>query len=122
MKLSNFLVRKYRIKELSEMETRKVLSGLCYFSIFFAGFLFPLVVMFASGDAVTKRHAKKALVSHLIPLILLPVLIFAIFNDISLGQDQIPVFTLITAGFMVLLSVIVVIWNVIKGVKVFIQE
>lgn len=104
------------------METRKVLSGLCYFSIFFAGFLFPLVVMFASGDAVTKSHAKKALVSHLIPLILLPVLIFAIFNDISLGQDQIPVFTLITAGFMVLLSVIVVIWNVIKGVKVFIQE
>jgi Domain of unknown function (DUF4870) len=104
------------------METRKVLSGLCYFSIFFAGFLFPLVVMFASGDPVTKSHAKKALVSHLIPLILIPVLIFAIFNDISLGQDQIPIFTLITAGVMVLISVIVAIWNVIKGVKVFIQE
>lgn len=104
------------------METRKVLSGLCYFSIFFAGFIFPLVVMFASGDAITKSHAKKALISHLIPLILIPVLIFAIFNDISLGQDQIPVFTLITAGIMVLLSVIVAIWNVIKGVKVFIQE
>lgn len=104
------------------METRKVLSGLCYFSIFFAGFLFPLVVMFASSDPITKSHAKKALVSHLIPLILIPVLIFAIFNDVSLGQDQIPVFTLITAGVMVLLSVIVAIWNVIKGVKVFIQE
>lgn len=105
------------------MDTRKVLSGLCYFSIFFAGILFPLVVMLASGDDVTKSHAKKALLSHLIPLIPVPLLIFAIFNDINaINNGAIPVFTLVSAGIMVLVSLIVTIWNVIKGVKALITE
>nr|WP_263324876.1 DUF4870 domain-containing protein [Neobacillus sp. Marseille-Q6967] len=104
------------------METRKVLSGLCYFSVFFAGFLFPLVVMLASGDDMTKRHAKSALLSHLIPLIPLPVMIIALINEISNNPDQVPVFTIGTAIVMVIISIIVVIWNVIKGVKVFVQE
>jgi hypothetical protein len=105
------------------MDTRKVLSGLCYFSIFFAGILFPLVVMFASGDDVTKSHAKKAFFSHLIPLIPVPLLIFALFTDLNtINNDGIPVFTLISAGIMVLLSLIVTIWNVIKGVKALMTE
>jgi hypothetical protein len=105
------------------MDTRKVLSGLCYFSIFFAGILFPLVVMFASGDEVTKSHAKKAFLSHLIPLIPVPLLIFALFTDLNtINSDGIPVFTLISAGIMVLLSLIVTIWNVIKGVKALMTE
>ena len=105
------------------METRKVLSGLCYFSIFFAGILFPLVVMFASEDDVTKRHAKKAFFSHLIPLIPTPLLIFAIFNDINtINNEAIPVFTLVTVGIIILVSLIVTIWNVIKGVKAFTME
>jgi hypothetical protein len=105
------------------MDTRKVLSGLCYFSIFFAGILFPLVVMFASGDDVTKSHAKKAFLSHLIPLIPVPILIFAIFNDINaINNDAIPIFTLVTAGIMVLVSLIITIWNVIKGVKALMME
>ena len=103
------------------MDSRKVLSGLCYFSIFFAGFIFPLIVYLASGDEITKRHAKKSLISHLIPLILLPVLIFAIVKDAS-SMNQIPVFTIISGGVMVLISIVVVIWNIIKGVKVFITE
>ena len=105
------------------MDTRKVLSGLCYFSIFFAGILFPLVVMFASGDDVTKSHAKKAFLSHLIPLIPVPLLIFALFTDLNtINNDGIPVFTLVSAGIMVLLSLIVTIWNVIKGVKALMTE
>jgi hypothetical protein len=105
------------------MDTRKVLSGLCYFSIFFAGILFPLVVMLASGDDVTKNHAKKALLSHFIPLIPVPLLLFAIFSDINaINNDTIPVFTLISAGILVLVSLIVTIWNVIKGVKALTME
>lgn len=105
------------------MDTRKVLSGLCYFSIFFAGILFPLVVMLASGDDVTKSHAKKAFLSHLIPLIPVPLLIFAIFNDINaINNDAIPVFTLVSAGILILISLIVTIWNVIKGVKALMTE
>ncbi|TDL73816.1 DUF4870 domain-containing protein [Rhodococcus qingshengii] len=105
------------------MDTRKVLSGLCYFSIFFAGILFPLVVMLASGDDVTKSHAKKAFLSHLIPLIPVPVLIFAIFSDLNaINNDAIPVFTLVSAGILILISLIVTIWNVIKGVKALMME
>lgn len=105
------------------MDTRKVLSGLCYFSIFFAGILFPLVVMFASGDDVTKRHAKKAFLSHLIPLIPIPLLIFALFTDFNaINNEVIPIFTLVTAGIMILVSLIVTIWNVIKGVKALMME
>jgi protein-S-isoprenylcysteine O-methyltransferase Ste14 len=105
------------------METRKVLSGLCYFSVFFAGFLFPLVVFLASGDEGTKKHAKKALLSHLIPLIPLPLLVFAIFNDIeAINNGAIPVFTIVTGVIMVIVSIIVVIWNVIKGVKALMME
>ncbi|MEH6992658.1 DUF4870 domain-containing protein [Neobacillus drentensis] len=105
------------------MDTRKVLSGLCYFSIFFAGILFPLVVMLASGDDVTKSHAKKAFLSHLIPLIPVPLLIFAIFSDLNaINNDAIPVFTLVSAGILILISLIVTIWNVIKGVKALMME
>jgi hypothetical protein len=108
-------------KELTEMDSRKGLSGLCYLSVFFAGFIFPLVVFFASWDEITKMHAKKALISHLIPLIPLPVLIFALVNDASKG-DVVPVFTIICIMVMVLTSIVVVIWNIIKGVKVLIAE
>ncbi|WHZ02331.1 hypothetical protein QNH48_25870 [Neobacillus sp. YX16] len=105
------------------MDTRKVLSGLCYFSIFFAGILFPFVVMLASGDDVTKSHAKKAFLSHLIPLIPVPLLIFAIFSDLNaINNDAIPVFTLVSAGILILISLIVTIWNVIKGVKALMME
>lgn len=79
--------------------------------------------MLASGDDVTKSHAKKALLSHLIPLIPVPLLIFAIFSDINvINNDTIPLFTLISAGILVLVSLIVTIWNVIKGVKALMME
>lgn len=104
------------------MESRKVLSSLCYFSIFFAGFIFPLVVLIASGDEITKKHAKSALLSHLIPLITVPLLIFALVYEFASMEAEIPVFTIITVVLMVLVSIIVVIWNIIKGVKVLIAE
>lgn len=79
--------------------------------------------MLASGDEMTKSHAKKAFLSHLIPLIPVPLLIFAIFSDINaINNDAIPVFTLISAGIIVLVSLIVTIWNVIKGVKALTME
>lgn len=79
--------------------------------------------MLASGDDVTKSHAKKAFLSHLIPLIPVPVLIFAIFSDLNaINNDAIPVFTLVSAGILILISLIVTIWNVIKGVKALMME
>jgi len=100
------------------MESRKVLSCLCYFSIFFAGFLFPLVVFFASGDEVTKMHAKKSLLSHLIPLLPTPFLIFAIIYDSGNPQMVVPVFSIICVAILAIIWVGVIIWNIVKGVKV----
>jgi hypothetical protein len=108
-------------KELSKMDSRKVLSGLCYLSIFFAGFIFPLVVFFATGDEITKMHAKKSLFSHLIPLIPVLLLVFGILFDATYN-NQVPVFTVISVLVLILTSIVVVIWNIIKGVKVFIAE
>jgi hypothetical protein len=104
------------------METRKVLSSLCYFSIFFAGFLFPPIVYFATGDEVTKRHAKKSLLSHLIPLIPTALMIFTILNDIFTMPDRISAITIISMVILLLTWGIVVIWNIFKGVKVLISE
>jgi hypothetical protein len=104
------------------METRKVISGLCYFSIFFAGFIFPLVVYFATGDDVTKKHAKKSLLSHLIPLIPTAVMVFAILTNMAKMQDQISVFTIISIVLVIITWGVVFIWNIIKGVKVLVSE
>ena len=104
------------------METRKVLSSLCYFSIFFAGFVFPLIVYFASGDDVTKSHAKRSLLSHLIPLIPTALMVFTILNDIFNLHDRISALTIISIVVLLLTWVIVIIWNIIKGVKVLINE
>jgi len=105
------------------LETRKVLSSLCYFSIFFAGFIFPLAVYIATGDEETKRHAKKSLLSHLIPLIPTPLIIFAVFYDFtSIQATTIPVFTIISIVVFGIIWIIVVIWNIVKGVKVLLAE
>lgn len=102
------------------MDTRRILSGLCYLSIFFAGFIFPLVVFLVSNDKVTKMHAKRSLLSHLIPVIPLPLLIFAIIQEAS--RNQFPAFTIICGIIMVLISAIVAIWNIVQGVKAFRME
>jgi hypothetical protein len=104
------------------METRKVLSSLCYFSIFFAGFIFPLIVYFASGDDVTKRHAKKSIISHLIPLIPTPLLVFALYYDFANTPDRVPALTIISIVILIVIWIVVVIWNIIKGVKVLVTE
>lgn len=100
------------------METNKVLSALCYFSIVFAGFIFPLIVFFVTNDDTTKQHAKKAFISHLCPLIPLPVLGICVYFDVSRGHDAFPVLTIICAAVMVLISIMVFLWNIVKGVKV----
>ncbi|KML42692.1 MULTISPECIES: DUF4870 domain-containing protein [Cytobacillus] len=104
------------------METRKVLSALSYFSIMFAGFIFPLIVFFASEDREVKRHAKSAFLSHLIPLVPVPFIVFAAVTQFAVYDQEIPVFFLAAVGITIILLLIVFIWNIIKGVKVLIQE
>jgi len=99
------------------METRKLLSGLSYLSILFAGFIFPIIVFFVSDDQEVKHHAKKALLSHLIPLVPLPFFIGTILVDVS-NFNSIPIFSLLLIGIFLLVSFVVFIWNIVKGVKI----
>jgi FtsH-binding integral membrane protein len=100
------------------MESRKVFSALSYFSILFAAFIFPLIVYFASDDQTTKEHAKKAFLSHLIPFGPLPLLGISIYFDATGASGGIPVYTVGCVVLMVIISIVVVIWNIVKGVKV----
>lgn len=99
------------------METNRILSSLNYFSVLFAGILFPLIVWLAAEDKEVKGHAKKAFFSHLIPLIPLPILIFAIFSELIRG-DQTPVIFFTSIVLIIILSCIVLVWNIVKGIKV----
>ncbi|GHH97522.1 DUF4870 domain-containing protein [Neobacillus kokaensis] len=104
------------------METRKVLSSLCYFSIFFAGFIFPFIVWLASGDQATKQHAKKSLISHLIPIIPTIFVVMAVVYEMVNFQNDLPIFTIISIVITGIVWLVVVIYNIIKGVKVLISE
>ncbi|MHC0037827.1 DUF4870 domain-containing protein [Pseudoneobacillus sp. C159] len=108
---------------MMDLNTNKVLSALSYFSVLFAGFIFPIIVYFVSDDERVKSHAKKAFLSHLIPLIVIPIVIIAVLLDLSTGTDSVfPIFMFLGVGIGSLLSLIVVVWNIIKGVKVLQNE
>ena len=115
------------------MDNRRVLSALCYFSVFFAPFLLPIIVYFITPDTEVKYHAKRSIISHLIPVaigiigfFILMIGSFAIVNSTdSYSMDPNPGFDVMGAGlpilFMILyaiLSVIVLVWNIIQGIKV----
>ncbi|MBY0123414.1 hypothetical protein [Bacillus sp. S/N-304-OC-R1] len=104
------------------METSKVLSGLGYLSVLFAGILFPLVLFLATEDKRTKKHAKKAFLSQLIVLIPLPFVIFAAIDAARTNTPEIPIMLLVSVLFTIVVSLIVAIWNIIKGIQVFTSD
>ncbi|MFD2209756.1 DUF4870 domain-containing protein [Virgibacillus halophilus] len=95
----------------------KVLSSLCYFSIFFAPFLLPLIVYFVISDTEVRRHAKRALLSHILPFILIFVVII-----LALAMfDSNIAFAVIISGFVLsgIVYFVFFIWNIVQGIKVF---
>ncbi|KQB92025.1 MULTISPECIES: DUF4870 domain-containing protein [Geobacillus] len=111
-------------KGVIELSTNKVISSLCYFSIFFAPFILPIVVYFVVEDPGVKHHAKRSLFSHLIPAITIVVFIAFAFVPFLFGQQGEEAFLfgggLIWLGFLVAgaLNLVVLIWNIIKGIQV----
>jgi hypothetical protein len=104
------------------MNSNKLLSSLCYFSVFFAAFLFPIIVYFVAKDEVVKGHAKKAFLSHLIPFGT-----FLVFGVLAIGSafwnaDTVPAWLLVGAVLGGIVNIVVVIWNIIKGIKVLQEE
>ncbi|WP_027409325.1 DUF4870 domain-containing protein [Anoxybacteroides tepidamans] len=100
------------------MDSSKLLAAACYFSVFFAPFLFPLVVYFVTTDVQVKGHAKRSLLSHLLPLVFFVIAVGSIAL-IAIVQNEtfvvVPFIGMIVSGIV---SFIVVVWNVVKGVKV----
>ncbi|ANB61618.1 DUF4870 domain-containing protein [Anoxybacteroides amylolyticum] len=100
------------------MEGNKLIAALCYFSVLFAPFLFPLIVYFVTKQARVKQHAKASFLSHCIPVALF---VFSAIMVIVLGMSQNDAFFgwwLLGALGGGLAHVIVAVWNIIKGIKV----
>lgn len=95
------------------MDGNRLLSSLCYFSIFFAGFIFPIIVYFISDSNEVKAHAKRALLSHLLPLITIPIIIMLAIFD-GTGGFGVVIFGAIVIGGI---NIAVVIWNIVKGIQ-----
>ncbi|WP_342506337.1 hypothetical protein [Sporosarcina sp. FSL K6-2383] len=113
------------------MQNNKLLASLCYFSVFFAPLLLPVIIYFISDNREIKYHAKRSLISHLVPTLLLiagfvifSFSMFSLTNQISgMSGDNFsfsfwqltPFIFMLIYG---LLFVIIVIWNIVQGVKV----
>ncbi|AYC30828.1 DUF4870 domain-containing protein [Paenisporosarcina cavernae] len=112
------------------MENSRILSALCYFSVFFAPFLLPIIVFFITPDELVKHHAKRSLISHLIPIALgiFGAIGFSLlFAGVSYAGDAgysgsgigfaagLPIIMVLLYG---ILSLVILIWNVVQGIKV----
>ena len=106
------------------MNDSKVLSALNYFSIFLAPFLVPLIIFFVSANPTVKYHAKRAFLSHLIPVIAGIVMALIFFTSTALGlvEENVSgalfiVWVLLMALYGIL-SLAVTIWNIVQGIRV----
>lgn len=104
------------------MDQNKILSALSYISLFFAPFLFPLIVYFVVNDSQVKYHAKRAFLSHLIPGVLLILLsIFGVFGMFSIYNYDMNGFAFTMFGLMgvyLIISIACIIWNIIQAIRI----
>ena len=101
------------------MNTNKLLAALNYFSIFFAGIIFPIVVYLVSEDKKVKGHAKKALISHLTILIPIPFMIYGVFTG---AADEMSAFFIVSIVIFIILNLVIVIWNLVNGIKIIAKD
>ncbi|WP_409366954.1 hypothetical protein [Lysinibacillus sp. 38-6] len=108
------------------MENQKILPAFSYLSIFFAPFIVPLVVYFVSQDRDIKRHAVRALISHLIPFVfgiiffivfILSSMSFNMFEPTANGNTFIIIW-FVSFAIYLLVSLAIVIWNIVQAVRV----
>lgn len=109
------------------VENNKLLAALTYFSVLFAPLLLPIIVFFVSQDVIVKQHAKRSLISHLIPFVFMVILFIGVFSSVftmsmnssfyepSLFMASAP---LLFVGLYIVVYIIILVWNIIQGVKV----
>ncbi|GEK34663.1 DUF4870 domain-containing protein [Kurthia sibirica] len=106
------------------MSNNRIIASLCYFSIFFAGIILPLIVWLIVPEKDVKKHAKAAFFSHLImyiPIIIAVIIaIFASFaqtDDVMVNSNY-SISVIITLLVTAVVVGIVFIWNIYRGIKV----
>ncbi|MCM3598539.1 DUF4870 domain-containing protein [Metabacillus idriensis] len=102
------------------MKTDKLLSSLCYFSIFFAPFLFPIIVYFISDEREVKQHAKKSLLSHIIPIVTIIAPFFMILFAGMFSSPEAFAVGVVIFGFILIgiVNLVVFIYNIVQGIKI----
>jgi len=91
---------------------RQLLSSLSYFSIFFAPFILPILVWLLSQDAYVAKHARRALFSHLFPLLAAIPLIYMAVTSGSFAS---------VVGYLILFGIIYFgsfVYNIVLGIQV----
>lgn len=93
---------------------KRIISSICYFSLFFAPFLFPVVVYFVVKERDVMVHAKRSLLSHLFPLIAISL------GIIIVAETEFSTTSIVVCGILFgISSLAVMVWNIIQGIKVF---
>lgn len=100
--------------------TQKILASCCYFSIFVAPFLFPIIVYFVVPYNDVKSHAKRAFISHLLPFFCLFIVFLLVF--VMNTPEQMGMIVLIAMLLFGLVNLLIFIWNIVKGVQVLVNE
>nr|WGD62420.1 hypothetical protein P5648_18605 [Bacillus subtilis]WGD75596.1 hypothetical protein P5631_19250 [Bacillus subtilis]WGD87879.1 hypothetical protein P5656_18990 [Bacillus subtilis] len=98
-----------------------IIASLCYFSVFIAPIIVPIVAYFVVNEKETKRHAIRSLISHIVPFVGWLFLFIALLGGAVAidGDSLLPVFVIIGGAVIYFLVVIgIIIWNVIQGIKV----
>ena len=102
------------------MDNERVLASLSYFSIFFAPFLFPIILFFIVKDEFVKQHAKRALLSHLVPVVFGFILVFLLLTSSWLADINDSNGTGIVIGMLAYLAVTFgfFVWKIVQGIRV----
>lgn len=97
-----------------------IIASLCYFSVFIAPVIVPIVAYFVVDEKETKRHAIRSLLSHIVPFAGWLVCYRFFGGAIAIdGESVLPVFVMIGGVIVYFLVVLgIIIWNVIQGIKV----
>lgn len=98
-----------------------IIASLCYFSVFIAPIIVPIVAYFVVNEKETKRHAIRSLISHIVPFVGWLFLFIALLGGAVAidGDSLLPVFVIIGGAVIYFLVVIgIIIWNVIQGIKI----
>ena len=104
------------------MEQSKGINALSYLSAFFAPFVVPIIIYFVTKDMDVRRHAKRAFISHLIPIVLGLILFFAFLTTPYTAEERVG--AAVTYGYIAafigygILTFALLIWNIVQAIKV----